>query len=288
MPSSVPKDQIEQEIVLRKFDGVNLLVDQAYLGPSYLRRASNWIPGETFRLTKAPGNSAYGGGNLPTFSRVLRMVRVYSGANRYLYVVGQVAAGTGDEMWVSTVEGAWAQVQLSGGGNLVFTQVGGVYDIEELNGTLYIGNGVDAIYSLPIGSTATALSPIDAFTDGSSAPSKTSDPGAQWLTGTYAFAWAIFDNQVGVWRRRVTRPSPSRRLPGSPRMAAPCRRATRRTCSWPQSTCPSSFPMTRIPMARRRPEVSCCGCSRRAGRPCHCGAWRAWARSFGRIAAGCG
>ena len=76
-------------ITLRRFDGVNQLVDSATLGPTYLRAAANWIPGETFRLTKAPGTTAYAGGNIPDCARVPALLRVYAqdGSHRYLYAV---------------------------------------------------------------------------------------------------------------------------------------------------------------------------------------------------------
>lgn len=196
MPSNA-----EKEIVLRRFDGVNLLVDQAHLGPTYLRAAANWIPGETYRLTKTPGNLPYGGGNIGGVVIVKKMIRVYLSGSRYLYAVVDAQTG-GDQLWFSTNDGPWTQVQLSGGGNATFATSGGTYDIEEMNGVLYAGNGVDAIYSIPIGSTATALSTITAFTDGSAAATTAADPGAQILTGTYAYAWAIFDHTAQRWLER--------------------------------------------------------------------------------------
>ncbi len=191
----------EKMIVLRRFDGVNLLVDQAYLGPSFLRNAQNWIPGDTFRLSKMPGNIAYPGGNIPSVSRVLKLISAFTSSTNYLYAVATPTVGV-DQLWVSANNGAWAQVQLSGGGNAVFTQTGGIYDMVVLNEILYVGNGVDPIFSIPIGGTATALTAIALFTDGSPAPTTNTDGGSQILTGTYAFAWAIFDHTNNKWVER--------------------------------------------------------------------------------------
>jgi hypothetical protein len=135
----------ERSLVLRKFDGVNLLVDQAYLGPSVLRSAANWIPGDTYRLAKTPGNTQLAPGAIGSTDFILKIARAYSGSTRYLYAVTQPTGGGGDELWVSANEGAWAQVQLAGGGNATFTEDGGIYDIEIANGALYVGNGVDPI-----------------------------------------------------------------------------------------------------------------------------------------------
>lgn len=192
----------EKMIVLRRFDGVNLLVDQAYLGPSYLVQANNWIPGNTFRLTKMPGNLPFKGGTISGPVRFQKMIRAYDASgHRYLYAVVQPVTD-GDQLWVSIDDGAWTTVLLSSGGNAMFTQHGAIYDMAILNGILYVGNGVDPIFSIPIGGTATALKSITAFTDGSAAPTLTSDTGSQILTGTYSYAWAIFDHTGNFWVER--------------------------------------------------------------------------------------
>lgn len=200
----------ERAIVLRKFDGVNLLVDQAYLGPSYLRAAQNWIPGETFRLTKTPGNAAYPGGNIPGVDRVMKMIRAYTSANRYLYAVADPTAAGGDQLWVSIDDGAWVRVALAGGGDADFASSGQRYDMEILNGFLYVGNGVDPILRVTLGGTAIALTPVTAFTDGSAVPTPQTqnlnfapaEDHDEILTGTYSYAWAIFDHTADRWVER--------------------------------------------------------------------------------------
>lgn len=200
----------ERAIVLRKFDGVNLLVDQAYLGPSYLRSSQNWIPGETFRLTKTPGNSAYPGGNIPGVNRVLHLIRAYTPGNRYLYAVADPTAAGGDQLWVSPNDGAWVRVALAGGGDADFASGAQRYDMEILNGFLYVGNGVDPIFRVTIGGTAIALTTIAAFTDGSAAPTPQTqtlnfapeDTHEEIIPGTYSYCWAIFDHTADRWIER--------------------------------------------------------------------------------------
>jgi len=200
----------EKEIVLRKFDGVVLLVDLAFLGPSYLRSSQNWIPGETYRLTKAPGNTAYPGGNIAGQDRVLKLIRAYSGANRYLYAVTDPTAVGGDQLWVSINDAAWVRVALSGGGDADFAGSSQVYDMEVLNGILYVGNGVDPIFSIPVGGTATALTTIASFTDGSAAPTPQTqtlnfapeDTHEEIIPGTYSYTWAIFNHTTDRWIER--------------------------------------------------------------------------------------
>jgi hypothetical protein len=193
----------ENSLILRRFDGVNLLVDQAYLGPSYLRAAQNWIPGETFRLQKTPGNAPFTpAGPVPGTAIVAKIIRVYSGASRYLYAVITPSDGGTDELWVSVDDGAWAQVPKAGGGFVVFASTGATYDIEELNGILYVGNGVDPMFSVPIGGSGTELSALVSFSDGSANPTTSTDGGSQILTGTYAYAWGIYDHTAGKWVER--------------------------------------------------------------------------------------
>lgn len=194
----------DRSILLRRFDGVNLLVDQAYLGPTYLRAAQNFIPGETFRLQKTPGARTYGGIGMEGVAARL-MVRAYSGANRYLYTVVygfSSPSPTFDQLWVSINDAVFVRVANSAGGDADFTTTGGRFGGVVLNGVFYVGNGVDPIFSVPIGGSATALAAITAFTDGSAAPTVAADAGAQILTGTYAYAWCIFDHTASVWKER--------------------------------------------------------------------------------------
>jgi len=81
----------ERSIVLRRFDGTNILVDSAYLGPTYLRASQNWVPGDTFRLTKRPGSLAYAAGAKTSCLAVLKMIRVYDSAAEPDALVAQLA-----------------------------------------------------------------------------------------------------------------------------------------------------------------------------------------------------
>lgn len=191
---------IERQLTLRRFDGVNLLVDQAYLGPSYLRHAANWIPGETYRLTKEPGNRPYIGGFIAGNDIVLKMIRVYDSLNRYLYVVK--GNDTGDQVWVSVNDAAFTRVQLAGGGNADFAEAVSIYDMEVMNDRVFVGNGIDPMLVITIGGTAQPIQEITSFLDGSADPILAADPGSQILTGTYAFAWAIYDHDAKLYLER--------------------------------------------------------------------------------------
>src|SRR6267142_5058743 len=197
----------EESIVLRRFDGTNILLDSAYLGPTYLRVSQNWIPGDTFRLTKRPGAPLLF--SLTGTSRVQKLLRCYNtaGTNRYLYLVlTPLVAGVDqvDELWVSVNDAAPVHVTFTAGGNVLFTQVQGTYDLLVFNGIVYCGNGVDPIVSVPVGGTATNLLAVTAFTDTEAAPTLNADTGSQILSGTYAYAWCIFDHTNNIWVERGT------------------------------------------------------------------------------------
>lgn len=201
----MPSNETERAIVLRRFDGVNQLVDQAFLGPSYLAAAENFMPGLTYRLEKVPGNAAYIAGQVPDANRVLKMTRVYSTTGtRYLYaVVEPLFAPDPDQLWFTTDDNAWERVQLSTGGDADFTERGAIYDFEMLNGIVYVGNGIDPIYAIPVGEEATPLAAIAALaSEGGGGATVVADPGSQILCGTYAYAWAIFDENAGIWAAR--------------------------------------------------------------------------------------
>lgn len=188
----------EAELHLDRFEGTNLLLDSTLLGPAYLRRSENWIPGETFRLEKRPGATQHPAGEILTASAVKALFAASRGTSRYLYAVATFA-GT-DTLVVSTNDGAWATVT-SG----TFTTASTTYGIEQLGDIVYVSNGTDVPKKIDLSSsatTATNLTAITSFTDGSAAPTPTTDAGATLLTGTYAYCWAIFDHTSGVYVER--------------------------------------------------------------------------------------
>lgn len=194
----MPSRETERELILNRFDGTNLLVDSAYLGPTYLRRAQNWIPGETYRLEKRPGTITHPGGVVAAgVTRIHALFATKFTATRYLYAVG-ANAGV-DTLYVSTNDGAWAAVT-SG----TFASDSEIYAFERLHDTVYVSNGIDVPKKIMLSgpTTATDLVVIASFTDSSAAAGLTADTGASILTGTYAYCWAIFDHTAGVYLER--------------------------------------------------------------------------------------
>lgn len=186
----------DRELLLSRFLGTNLLVDSTTLGPEYLRRTQNWIPGESLRLEKRPGTTTHPGGTLGAgVTRIHALFATSRGSTRYLYAV--VANAGTDTLLLSTNDGAWAAVT-SG----TFTSDSETYAFEQLHGIVYVSNGIDVPKKIDLATdptTAINLAPVAAFTDGSAAASVTADVGASLLTGTYAYRWGIFDHTDGVW-----------------------------------------------------------------------------------------
>lgn len=189
----------ESSILLSQFLGTNLLIDETKLGPAYLRRTQNWIPGEAFRLEKRPGTTTHPGGLLPAgVTRIHALFATAYSTNRYLYAV---AANAGvDTLYVSTNDGAWAAVT-SG----TFTSDAETYGFEQLHDAVYVSNGIDVPKKIDLATaptTAVDLAAVASFTDGSAAASLVADVGASILSGTYAYAWGIFDHTAGLWVER--------------------------------------------------------------------------------------
>lgn len=192
----MPARDTDLPIGLRKFEGVNQQLDSVYLGPSILRRSTNWVPAESYVLTKRNGSVAYQA--VASFNRLDRIQRAYSTdeLHRYLYVVGTPTAGT-DALRLSTDDGAFATIT-----NGAFAASNRRYDMAQLGNLLYVGNGVDPIKRIPLGGAAVDLGALGSFTDGSAAPTAAADTNAKLLSGTYSYAWAVLNHATGVWTQR--------------------------------------------------------------------------------------
>src|SRR6185503_4757020 len=198
----------EQSLLLRRFEGTNLLVDGAFLGPAYLRRSQNWIPGETFRLEKRQGTTAYLGGIIPdAVTRVAALLAHQTrDGTRFLFAVASRGDLPADVLYASQAGGPF--IPVTGGQFLAFEAR---YAMEVVDDILYVGNATENILRVELPSlTAVFMFPVAAFTDGSADATVTDDPGAQILSGTYAYSWCIFDhtNEVYVERgqtREVTK-----------------------------------------------------------------------------------
>lgn len=184
-----------QSSILRRFAGVNRQVESVFLGPQYLVTAKNWIPDTTYLLTKRPGTSSFIA-SLASTEQWTGLHWALSGSTRYLYGYRQVSAAV-DDLQVSTDDGAWAAVT-SGS----FASSDKVGRLIQYGTNVYAGNGSDPIKRIPLGGTAVNLQSIASFTDGSAAPTITTDSGASILTGTYSYCWAIYDHTNKLWLER--------------------------------------------------------------------------------------
>lgn len=183
---------------VRRFEGTNILIDSTYLGPSYLRRSQNWVPGETFRLEKRTGTAAYGGGDLPGTVTQTHLIRSAEVAGDALFFA-VARDGASDTVFVSVNNAAWGTVN----GSSMFTTQATRYDMEIVNQFAFVGNGIDPIKRIDLSTlTAVNLLVIAAFTDGSADATLVDDPGSQILTGTYAYCWCIFDVPGKIWVQR--------------------------------------------------------------------------------------
>jgi hypothetical protein len=191
----MPARATDIPILLRRFDGTNRQVDSVYLGPSYLRRSTNWVPQPSFVLTKRWGTAAYRAP--PEGLRIDAMLRAYTADDtvRYLYAV--VTGGTGDALQVSIDDGPFVTVANGG-----FATPGARYDLVQIGDVIYAGNGVDPIKRVPLGGAATNLAGLGSFTDGSAAPTLTNDANAPLLPGTYSYGWAVFNHDTRAWVMR--------------------------------------------------------------------------------------
>jgi hypothetical protein len=187
-----------QSSILRRFLGVNRQIESVFLGPQYLQTAKNWIPDTTFLLTKRPGTTAYFQFVAPAYN-CSGLLRAYTSSARYLYAYGRDNAATADDEVLLIVDDGTLTPVTNG----AFTGTRGETGrLIQYGDNIYVGNGVDPIKRIPLGGTAVNLQSIASFTDGSAAPTITTDSGASILTGTYSYAWAIYDHTNKLWLER--------------------------------------------------------------------------------------
>jgi hypothetical protein len=186
--------------VLRRFAGVNQQIEPVFLGPNYLLEARNWIPDTTFLLTKRPGSAAYYAFTSPVLTTT-GMIRTYNASSRYLYGYGRdAAAAVDDRVWLVVDDVTPTAVT-----NGTFTgRKGATGRLIQYGTSIYAGNGVDPIKRIPIAGTAVDLGTVASFTDGSAAATVATDTGSSILTGTYSYAWCIYDHTNKVWLERGT------------------------------------------------------------------------------------
>lgn len=187
---------------LRRFTGVDVSHDSAFLRPDQLVKADNWVPDRTWLLRKRFGTAAYLSDTSATGSaQALR--RFYrANGDRIFYYVGTFA--TPDAIRFSTNDGAFGVV--TGG---VFAASGSVYGSTQVKQNVYFGNGVDDMKRIDVDvapGTAVDLAALTSFTDDSTfvAVAMTAGSNKDLVVGTYSLAWAIYNSSTKLWIKRST------------------------------------------------------------------------------------
>ena len=172
--------------------GVNVTVDPGALPPTLLQFAENWVPSQRFTLIRRPGTVPYP--SILFSESVHALIRFTRGATRYLYAVATPASG-GDVVYVSTDDGLW----FAAAGDATFTKRGGDYGFARYGDFLYVGNGEDPLKQVEIGGSSIDLVPLATFENTQGEPTISDDPGSHLLTGTYSYAWAIYNTDTKRW-----------------------------------------------------------------------------------------
>lgn len=201
----MPGDK-EIPLQLRRWQGVNLAHDEAFVDPSFLRASDNWVPAETYLLTKRRGTALYldmDAGALNDTLRVHSMIRVHSGANRYLFAVRNYL-DTYDQVVFSTNDADFA----AAGGLHSFSTFNSRYGMVAHGGYIYVGNGLatDEIKKIPFTGTAVDLTSLSALTPTGATATVVSDSTSQLSSGTYSYCWAVYNTSTKRW---ISRSSPA-------------------------------------------------------------------------------
>lgn len=184
----------EQALLLRRFRGVNIAIDSAFVDPDFLQSSRNFVPETTYLLSKRHGTRFFGG-PLVNDGRIDVMQAVYD-ATGTLFLFYVVSSGSGDRIEFADVTGTSHAVT-----NGTFPSAGRRYDMSVLGGDLYVGNGVDPIKQIPVTNPTTAVDLVPyALADDTGQTSTTvADPNSILLNGTYSYRWAIFNSTSKRW-----------------------------------------------------------------------------------------
>lgn len=187
-----PADAVLQA---RQFTGVDIQTDPAFLDPSVLQRCDGWVPDLSYLLTKRRGSGLFEAG---TGVRTQALLRCYDAlGNRYLYAVRDLNDGT-SRYFVSTNDAASVQVSTA------FAATFARYGMAVLGGNLYIGNGVDQLRKTALGTnTDTAIGPLGVTNVTGATATLLPDTNSTLDTGSYSYAWAIYDAGTKQWVSRA-------------------------------------------------------------------------------------
>jgi hypothetical protein len=184
--------QADVPLLVRRFDGVNIADEPVFIGSSYLQASDNWVPDLTYQLATRRGTALYQ--PLPGVVRVDALLRTYDTAgHRYLYAVGLDPSGVG-QLFVMTDDGPPVAIGAPYGAR------NARYGMAVLGQSLYVGNGVDFIRKVSLGAlTDETLAPLAVTDDTGQAVAGVADPTTTLQTGTYSYAWGVYDTAAKVW-----------------------------------------------------------------------------------------
>ena len=184
MPGSPDR---EVPIPVRRFTGVMLSPDPAFIPVGFLTQSDSWIPDPTYILTKRLGSKMWqtlpGSGTVDPF-----VYTTDSSGNRYLYGVAA------DQLYVSTNDGTFTAVPTGH-----FATTSPRYGIAVVGDTLYCGNDSDPIKQVPLGGTAIDLVPLALADDTGQSVTNTDDANSKLVAGTYSYRWGRYNSVTQRW-----------------------------------------------------------------------------------------
>lgn len=189
--------QREIPLLLRRFNGVNLAFDSAFVDPAYLQFCNNWVPSPQYLLTKRQGTTALGSISFVDLadSDVLWSVYALDG-NHYLYAATRRAA-TADLLHVF-INDAPGPTLVGGGANFSANQR---YGMAVLGNTVYIGNGLNVIkrIDLTAPSTTVDLVALSSFVHAPTPFVPTPDTASTLRNGNYSYRWVVYSTATSAW-----------------------------------------------------------------------------------------
>ena len=186
----------EFPLFLRGFEGVDIATDPAFVAPTFLQHADNWLPSSEGLLSRRRGTVplinplAFGGGG-----RAEALTRVYlSTGDRLTFVVA--ATPTIDQIQYSLNEGDYLPVVGAAPFSPITTRTGRFGSVLYGN-RVYFGNGVDPIAYVDTSGPGlfNSIIVLAATNEAGSAvtvPAATATA-AELPSGEYTYCWSVYD-----------------------------------------------------------------------------------------------
>src|SRR5215831_896374 len=179
----------EIPIPVRKFNGVMLALDPAFVPVGFLIQCDSWVPDPTYILAKRLGSKVWQ--TLPAGASVDPFLYTTdSSGNRYLYAIASNA------LYVSTNDSAFTAVATG-----TFATSSPRYGMAVLGDTLYCGNDSDPIKAVPLGQAAQDLVQLALADDTGQSGVSADDTNSHLLAGTYSYRWATYNTTTQKWTK---------------------------------------------------------------------------------------